>query len=388
MPPKGTPAKTLKVLFIGNSYTYCNDLPKLFESISNMGSDRARVDIKMLAASDATLEYHWLSGHALSVLQAEPWDYVVLQEQSRLGELRIQGVDVVNSPALFHIFVRLFDQAIQHSGAKTVLMLTWAHHDRPADQVLLNQAYYSIAEELNASVIPVGPVWEKVNHRFQEELTLYSPDGGHPSPMGSLVAASVFYAFFFNEELDADYRAIKDLPFQLKEENTNTSKAVSFNDYGARFDEVLTVAQSLMKDTHTLSLDGLLHTSVPYAEPPILPPGKPFTLSVLQGRWTGPLTFYKDPAELTINIQQEKGDWHADICLALSNGSTVSSRWPLTYMQPASADNDMLFIVLEATHDYYTAVYTGNALIGIVRGDHGIAPEANRYGSWTLTKVQ
>lgn len=378
--------KPIKILFVGNSYTYYNSLPQIFKSISNIGCDQDRVDVKMIADSGATLERHWLSGEVISVLQRESWDYVVLQEQSRLGEQRIQGVGVVNSPEWFHTYVRLFDQVIQSNGARTVLMLTWAHQDRPAEQVLLNHAYYSIAKELDALVVPVGLVWEQLYDRFQNQLSLFCPDGGHPSSIGSLVAASVFYVFFFHENLGVDFDAIKDSPFHLKDEISNTSKSVSFNEYGMRFDEVFVVAQSMIKKVHTMDFDEALDTSATYPEPPNLPPGKPFALSDLQGLWTGPLSYYSRPATLTLNIQEGGNGWHADITLALGDGSIVSSRWSLADMQSAGVDNDMLFIVLEATHDFYTAIYTGNALVGIVRGDHANAPEANRYGSWRLER--
>jgi hypothetical protein len=89
-------------------------------------------------------------------------DYVVLHEQSSLGNYSINGKRAINDPALFHRFARLFYQEITAVGAKTVFLLTWAHRDYPEEQPLLTYAYMSIAKELQAIVVPAGLAWQRL----------------------------------------------------------------------------------------------------------------------------------------------------------------------------------------------------------------------------------
>jgi hypothetical protein len=69
-----------RVLFIGNSYTYANDLPGMFTKLAKSGGHRVETDL--LANGGWTLTDHVNTSDTLRDLQASQWDYVVLQEQS------------------------------------------------------------------------------------------------------------------------------------------------------------------------------------------------------------------------------------------------------------------------------------------------------------------
>jgi hypothetical protein len=47
-------------------------------------------------------------------------------------------------------------------------------------------------------VAPVGLGWQSAL-QHEPQLDLWGPDDKHPSPLGSYLAASVFYALIFNE---------------------------------------------------------------------------------------------------------------------------------------------------------------------------------------------
>ena len=73
-------AQSSKVLFIGNSYTYVNNLPDLISMIlSSEGDD---LDYQMSAPGGCTFQQHCTVSS--SYIQQGGWDYVVLQEQSQL----------------------------------------------------------------------------------------------------------------------------------------------------------------------------------------------------------------------------------------------------------------------------------------------------------------
>jgi hypothetical protein len=179
----------VKVLFIGNSYTFGNDLPTLIAQIAEAAGEPARLDATMIAVGGATLKDHWNTAATRAAVQQGQWDYVVLQEQSQLP---------IVDPAEMHRYVRLFDQEIRRAGAKTVLFLTWARQDAPASQQSLTDAYMRIGRELRATVAPVGPAWQRARVA-RPSLELYEPDQSHPSLAGSYLAACVFYATIYHK---------------------------------------------------------------------------------------------------------------------------------------------------------------------------------------------
>ena len=182
-------ARPLRVLFIGNSYTYVNDLPWLTAQLaSSAGEDRA-LETEMVASGGATLESHWEGGRALAAIRKGRWDFVVLQEQ---------GTRPVEQPEVMHRYARLFDVEVKRAGAQTVFYLTWARLGLEQVQVARAEAYMSIARELGAKVAPVGFVWQQVR-RENPGLRLYSQDGVHPSPAGTYLAACVFYVTFYGK---------------------------------------------------------------------------------------------------------------------------------------------------------------------------------------------
>src|SRR5437870_3915236 len=77
----------ISVLFIGNSYTFFNNLPRLVSALS-MNEDRP-LRTESVTQGGYTLEHHWQDGKALAAIQQGGWDYVVLQEHSTFGDTAV-----------------------------------------------------------------------------------------------------------------------------------------------------------------------------------------------------------------------------------------------------------------------------------------------------------
>ena len=178
------PADDVQVLFIGNSFTQRNDLPALIEEMAASAPDPKIVETRRIVANGASLRQHWNKGEALAAIQEGQWDYVVLQEQSTLP---------IKNALRFHENVRLFDDEIKKSGAKTALYLTWARKNVPETQDALDGATLAIGEETGALVVPVGLAWRAARGK-DAAIELYDKDGSHPSAAGSYLAACVFVA--------------------------------------------------------------------------------------------------------------------------------------------------------------------------------------------------
>lgn len=193
------PQKPTRVLFIGNSYTYFNNLPQLLSGLAASAKPPRMIETDMVTAGGATLKLLWSGGKPQAALAGSKWDYVVLQEQSTLGLTRVvDGIPQIGDPKNFHDAVRLIDPEIKKTGAKPLLYMTWARKDSADKQPLLTDAYQSIGKELGDTVVPVGLAWQAAL-KARPSFELHVADKSHPTPAGSYLAACVFYATLFGK---------------------------------------------------------------------------------------------------------------------------------------------------------------------------------------------
>jgi hypothetical protein len=176
-------ATPLKVLFVGNSYTYFNDMPGMLAAMTRSSVSSRKIQTTASTIPAATLQMLWRSHSAKAAIDAGKWDFVVLQEQSTTP---------LTDPENMFKYARKFDAAIRKAGAKTIFFLTWARRDEPENQAALNRAYARLATELHAQIAPVGPAW-KVASGIDATMPLYIEDGSHQTPTGAYLNACVFY---------------------------------------------------------------------------------------------------------------------------------------------------------------------------------------------------
>jgi hypothetical protein len=187
MTSRKRPAGPRSVLFIGNSFTARNDLPGLIASLAATRGKEFRH--RLISAGGASLRTHWNAGEAANAIRSGGYDAVVLQEQSTLP---------VRNATRMHENVRLFDGAIKAASAREYLYMTWARRGAPEAQTIITEAYTAIANELGATVVPVGIAWQTFLRRHTLPV-LHDRDGSHPTQAGSYLAACVFFAVMFRE---------------------------------------------------------------------------------------------------------------------------------------------------------------------------------------------
>jgi hypothetical protein len=195
---------TLRVLFIGNSHTYFNNMPVLFDSLSK--SAGRPVIIGMSAPGGYTLEQHSTTPATLYKIEQGNWHYVVLQEQSQIptiNRLRFSSM----YPA-----ARRLDSLITAYNETTAFFMTWGWKyggqmiiggdsspyftDYFHMQESVRVAYESIAVELSAKLCPVGMAWKRAR-AIDTLVDLWQSDNYHPTLKGSYLAACVFFSVFF-----------------------------------------------------------------------------------------------------------------------------------------------------------------------------------------------
>jgi hypothetical protein len=220
--------KPVRVLFIGNSYTFFNGgLGSIVQAMASAMPGGRKFEFAEVTRGGQTLEGHWAEGKALAAIRKGGWDFVVLQEHS---------LRPVQDRETMWRYARMFDAEIRKTGAKTVFYETWARKNKPEMQAILNQAYAGIAKEVKAVVAPAGPAWERVL-KAKPGLALHIPDLSHPTPAGSYLNACVFYSTFFGEAPQAGLpRVIKDAAgkvlFELSESEAALLQRAAFETCG------------------------------------------------------------------------------------------------------------------------------------------------------------
>jgi len=199
---------TKNVLFIGNSYTYVNNLPQLISNVANSAGDQVIFDSS--APGGYTFEGHTTNSVTLDKISQGDWDVVVLQEQSQRPAFPIGQIEAEVFP-----FAEMLDDLINenNSCAETMFYMTWGRKNGDASNCgfyeplctyagmdsLLSLRYQMMAEMNEAVVSPVGAVWHYIREQHPL-IELYSSDESHPSLAGSYAAACCFYTSIFRKD--------------------------------------------------------------------------------------------------------------------------------------------------------------------------------------------
>src|SRR5438045_2919712 len=140
----------LHVLFVGDSFTYFNNLPAVVQRISE-NTPGTEIRAERVTASSYTLDVHWRKGRAADRIRRDRFDVVILQENT----LRL-----ATHPEKALAAMRLFKRAADQTGTRIMLLLPWAPRYSPAAQDRLGLAVRSLARALKVPVIPVGDAWK------------------------------------------------------------------------------------------------------------------------------------------------------------------------------------------------------------------------------------
>lgn len=176
--------ETRRVLFLGNSYTAFNNLPRVLEALGASPRSSLQFETDRVTPGGARWETHAGNATSLSAID-QGWDFVVLQDQS---------LQPVSSPLTLKEAAETLDSRIRNAGGSTVLFMTWprAFHN------LTTQHNYPLyynhhGEHLGAQVAPVGQAWVR-SLRLDPDLRLHQEDDSHPNVNGTYLTACVFFA--------------------------------------------------------------------------------------------------------------------------------------------------------------------------------------------------
>ena len=173
--------KASKILFIGNSHTYVNDVPESVRQL--LLSDKSGRNPKVQSFSVSLLEAG--GPDVESAIRSDNWDVVVLQ-----------GAQVSSS----HKYRYKQDRAIAFARlaigrkAKVLLCAEWPRRGWDESQYQLG-VYKEIQAAARPSVIvPICEVWDASRSKLAG-IDLWAGDGNHANVKGSFLSACTIYRY-------------------------------------------------------------------------------------------------------------------------------------------------------------------------------------------------
>jgi len=186
--PNAQKVESIRILFVGNSLTYTNNLPALVQELAR--KQGIKVLTEMLAKPNYALEDHWLEGEFQRRIASGRLDFVVVQQgPSSQAEGRQMLME----------YGQKFAEACESRSARLAFFMVWPSRQyyHTFDGVIKN--YTDAAASTGALLCPVGQVW-KAYQDSTADFSYYDYDGFHPSLAGSQVAAHIIFESLLSEK--------------------------------------------------------------------------------------------------------------------------------------------------------------------------------------------
>jgi hypothetical protein len=190
-----------RVLFIGNSLTYYNDMPSMVRELAARDQGAPTLFVAQYTAPGWSLRRASAHDGLRKLLDEVRWNDVILQERSDESQ-----------PFAHDLHAR-----IAAGGGRTVIF------DLGGGGA---GAYAALAQTLSASLAPVWTAWDEALSRDPAVDLL--ADGNHPNRAGSFLIACVFYAVLTNRDpAGSDYAG------DVEPEQARFLKGVAWDAYRA-----------------------------------------------------------------------------------------------------------------------------------------------------------
>jgi len=197
----GSSANNEAVLFIGNSYTFRNQgIDQHLENLHSSTKKKTR-EYTRAAQGKFHLKTHFFNPKTNEKWKERKWDAVILQEYSSGPMLQEKQ---------FKFFGKKWAKKIriENPHSKIFLYATWGYKKTERMTDSLYNAYSKLAMEIDATVIPVGKLWQKI----QKKINLYDADGAHPNKKGTFLTACLFYEYLEGKDVRKTAHTDTELP--------------------------------------------------------------------------------------------------------------------------------------------------------------------------------
>ena len=220
--PEDNNNRAIRVLFIGNSLTFYNDMPKILMELGkavgkNIYTERATVGSSTMCQQISTTTE---VGQKVANALKQKWDYIVVQPSRRNTEYEntVYPAELTASDTL--------NQMIRNNGATPIIYGTWGNNcgyiqvfqmnadginttklrNENASRKTHNDYMRTINEvfskRMDAPVVDAAHLFEYMVSEYPE-VNMYHTDERHPSLAGSFAVACQFFSYFYNESAEA-----------------------------------------------------------------------------------------------------------------------------------------------------------------------------------------
>lgn len=214
-----TDTTSIRILYVGNSLTYTNNLPGIVSDIA--GRDSIKIRYYDLSNPDYSIEDHLNEGKVHMEIQSGKYDIVIAQQgPSALYESQRILIRDAQKLALL---------CSATGKTKFALMTVWPAGERSFDLDEVIASYNNAADSSNAILCPAGVAW-KLAWQMDETLPLYGKDNFHPSFTGSVLAAlTVYGAVMKKDNFDAVNFHTMPWTNEMTEERFTTLKQIALS---------------------------------------------------------------------------------------------------------------------------------------------------------------
>ncbi len=185
-----------RILMLGNSFIFTNDLPSMLASLT--GAEVVAHTRGGARQAEQLNPKTQMGARTRKALEEEKWDYVILQEMSNAPAMT-KDKFLETAAALCH--------KIYENGATPVFYATWAYqkgsdkmNSMPFDYDemyrLMYAAYHEAAKQNHALIADVGQAF----YEESEKRNLYAEDGCHPNMAGTELAAKILADVLMQQE--------------------------------------------------------------------------------------------------------------------------------------------------------------------------------------------
>jgi hypothetical protein len=181
--------QSLLVLLMGNSHA--RGVQSILQRLISIGQPNRTVQVQN-APGGGFLAERVGDGVSEQMLESRAWTHVVLQAQKYSSS---GTVDYPTTAAGYWI------RGSKSVGATAILFPEHPRRGNNTEGQTVYDLHYGIAQNENACVAPVGPVWDEALAR-DPNLVLHAEDGNHASAAGNFLTALVFYQIITGQMAD------------------------------------------------------------------------------------------------------------------------------------------------------------------------------------------
>lgn len=213
---------SLQLLWIGNSFSFTNDIPGIVKDIA--ASQQVKLSVTRFLKPGERFSGHLKNKELVNALKRGGWDYVILQGFSSTPAYSTESV----IHDIYPYAHTLDSLAKVHSpNVHIIYYMTWGHKygnvrqtDYPLDdtyelmQERIKTTYLEMTHANNGWCAPVGMAWWRTRTEHPE-YQLYVANCFHPSLLGSYLSANVIFTTIYQRRYQTN--VTRDIPIDQAE---------------------------------------------------------------------------------------------------------------------------------------------------------------------------